>query len=67
MNLDEARTWAMLMLDEHGLIERGWTVTGTTPVGAPASVASARGRSASADSSQSTYRSESSWTRSRMR
>lgn len=27
MNLDEARTWAMLMLDEHGLIERGWTVT----------------------------------------
>lgn len=27
MDLDEARTWAMLMLDEHGLLDRGWTVT----------------------------------------
>lgn len=27
MDLDEAHTWAMLMLDEHDLLDRGWTVT----------------------------------------
>ena len=27
MDLDEAHTWAMMMLDEHGLLQRGWKVT----------------------------------------
>lgn len=27
MDLDEAHTWAMLMLEEHGLLDSGWTVT----------------------------------------
>lgn len=26
MDIDEAHTWAMLMLDEYGLTKRGWKV-----------------------------------------
>jgi hypothetical protein len=27
MDIDEAHTWAVLMLDEHGLLHLGWTIT----------------------------------------
>lgn len=26
VDLDEAHTWALMMLDEHGLAQRGWTI-----------------------------------------